>query len=191
MTTTTVQTKRASTLTRPPVATSKLEGASMSQLVKVLRHALPAELKAHGGQLPRSDVNAVAEALARQVAGLVLNAGVSKERKTPTPATGDWITTQEAANRCGFSRPFVATLLDSGAYKGRVTRTPGGHRKVLAGEFEALMAQASADAPKTLTQARQAVDLTRLDAGKAVSGTARKQSRDRARALAKKLGMTA
>ena len=45
-----------------------------------------------------------------------------------------------AANRCGFSRPFVAALLDSGTYTGKVHRTAGGHRKVLASEFEALVA---------------------------------------------------
>ncbi|MDD2609901.1 MAG: hypothetical protein PHX60_09455 [Giesbergeria sp.] len=96
----------------------------------------------------------------------------------------EWITTQEAANRCGFSRPFVAALLDSGAYRGKVQRTPGGHRKVLASEFQALITQASA-------QARQAVDLTRLDEASSTPTPARKQSRARAQALAKKLGIAA
>jgi hypothetical protein len=82
-------------------------------------------------------------------------------------------------------------LLDSGAYKGQVIRASGGHRKVLASEFEAMMTQASAKAPKTLTEARKAVDLTRLDAAKAVPSTARNQSSARARALAKKLGLPA
>lgn len=68
---------------------------------------------------------------------------------------------------------------------------PGRKLIELSHEFEELTAQASADASKTLARARKAVDLTRLDAGKGVSGTARKQSRDRARALATKLGLTA
>lgn len=181
--------KSASTGKRPAAVKAKAEGVSMSQLVKVLRTVLPAELKAHGGQLPSTEVDAVADALARQVVGLVVYPATPKERKAL--ATEDWISTQEAANRCGFSRPFVTSLLDSGAYKGRVSRTTGGHRKVLASEFEALMAQASANAPKTLAQARKAVDLTRLDEGAAAAGTARNQSRARARALAKKLGLSA
>lgn len=96
-----------------------------------------------------------------------------------------WISTQEAARRGGFTEPFVAAMLDSGCYPGDVLRTPDGHCKVLASEFETLMAQASAKAPKTLVQARKAVDLTRLDEGTAVPGAARQQSRDRARLLAK------
>lgn len=103
----------------------------------------------------------------------------------------EWITTQEAANRCGVSRPFVAMLLDSGAYEGQVSRTSGGHRKVLASEFKRLMIQATAKAPKTLPDARMAVDLSRLDEAKAVPSAARKQSRARARALAKTLGLSA
>ena len=161
----------------------------MSQLVKVLGVVLPVELKSHGGRLPLSEVNAVADALAREVAGLVLQPGAPKERQAP--AAQEWITTQEAANRCGFSRPFVTMLLDSGAYKGRLSRTTGGHRKVLASEFGALMAQASANAPRTLAQARKAVDLTRLDESAAVATTERSRSRARARSLAKRLGLSA
>lgn len=102
-----------------------------------------------------------------------------------------WISTQEAAKRCGFSRPFVAAMLDSGSYPGKVRRMPGGHRQVLASEFEALAAKALAKAPKTLTDARMAVDLSRLDGAKAVPSAARKQSRARAQALAKTLGLSA
>ena len=103
----------------------------------------------------------------------------------------DWISTQEAANRCGFSRPFVAALLDSGTYAGKVHRTAGGHRKVLANEFEALVAKASAIATKTSAQARKAVDLRALDDVPATPRKARKQSKLRAGALAKKLGLAA
>lgn len=191
MTTATASTKSTSAAKRPAVVKAKAEGVSMSQLVKVLRVVLPVELKSHGGRLPLSEVNAVADALAREVAGLVLQPGAPKERQAPAPAAQEWITTQEAANRCGFSRPFVTMLLDSGAYKGRVSRTTGGHRKVLASEFEALMAQASANAPRTLAQARKAVDLTRLDESAAVATTERSRSRARARSLAKRLGLSA
>ena len=191
MSTMTAPNKPTSAAKRPGAAAVQPDGVSMSQLIDALRQALPAQLKAHGGNLPTKEVDAVADALARQVAELVVSPGVKQVRKTSVRPQEEWITTQEAANRCGFSRPFVATLLDSGAYKGKVTRTSGGHRKVLASEFEALMAEASAHAPKTLPEARKAVDLTHLDESKAVPSKARKQSRERARALAKKLGLSA
>ncbi|MBP7544021.1 MAG: hypothetical protein KA749_00735 [Acidovorax sp.] len=164
----------------------------LHQYASVLRNALPVELKAHGAELPMAEIDAMADALARQIAELVDTSAVSKPRKAQALAQEEWITTQEAANRSGFSRPFVAALLDSGAYKGRVNRTAGGHRKVLASEFEALMAKASAEAPKTLAQARKAVDLTpQQDNVQGVPLTERKRSRARAQALAKKLGINA
>lgn len=163
----------------------------LQQYSTVLRNALAVELKAHGAELPMADIDAMADALARRIAKLVDVSAVSKPRKAQALAQDEWITTQEAANRSGFSRPFVVALLDSGAYKGRVNRTDGGHRKVLAGEFEMLMAKASAEAPKTLAQARKAVDLTQQqDSAHAVTLTERKRSRARAQALGKKLGIT-
>lgn len=157
---------------------------SFQVFLSVLRKALPAELKAHGAALPKKDVEAMAEALARQVTRLAVALPTPpKGRKASGASKGEWISTQEAANRCGFSRPFVAALLDSGAYNGQVNRTPGGHRKVLAGEFEALMAQAATDAPRTLAQARQSVDLTRLDQESETPRPARKQSRARAQTI--------
>lgn len=183
--------KLGQTAKQPSAGQAQSARASvLQQYASVLRNALPVELKAHGAELPMADIDAMADALARQIAKLVDTSAVSKLRKAQALAQEEWITTQEAANRCGFSRPFVAALLDSGAYKGRVNRTAGGHRKVLAGEFEALMAKASAEAPKTLAQARKAVDLKpQQDNAQGVPLTERKRSRARAQALAKKLGI--
>ena len=128
-----------------------------------LRLALPRELKARGAALSGVDMDALAESLARKLAKLA-DVAVGKERaQGKSLPSGEWISTQEAANRCGFSRPFVAALLDSGTYTGKVHRTGGGHRRVLASEFEALVAQACANAPKVLSQARKAVDSPQLD----------------------------
>lgn len=82
-------------------------------------------------------------------------------------------------------------MLDSGTYTGKVFRTAGGHSKVMASEFEALLAKASVAAPKTLAQARKAVDLTRLDEASATPRKERKQSRNQETGLAKKLGLLA
>ena len=156
-----------------------------------LRLALPRELKARGAALSDVDMDALAESLARKLAKLA-DVAVGKERaQGKSLPSGEWISTQEAANRCGYSRPFVAALLDSGTYTGKVHRTGGGHRRVLASEFEALVAQACANAPKALAQARKAVDLKPLDGGPATPRTERKQSNVRATALAHKLGLSA
>lgn len=176
----------------PKKRTGGDQGVSFqARCASALRLALPAELKAHGTVMPAVDVEAMAEALARQVAKLADVPAVKRPGKAPAQAVNDWISTQEAANRCGFSRPFVAALLDSGTYTGKVHRTAGGHRKVLATEFEALVAKAFAAAPKTLAQARKAVELKRLDGGPAMPRTVRKQSKVRATALAHKLGLSA
>ena len=186
----TYQAKYGQTTKLPSYSQARV-GASLQQFALVLRKALPVELKAHGAELPAADVDAMADSLASQLSKLVDTPAVSKPRKAQPSPQREWISTQEAANRCGFSRPFVAALLDSGAYKGQVNRTAGGHRKVLASEFEALVAEASAQAPKTLAQARKAVDLTPQHTTEVVPGTERKRSRARAQALAKKLGIAA
>lgn len=149
------QLSKGSTMRRSSDVVSAFEARCTS----ALRVALPKELKAHGAVMPAVDVEAIAQSLARRVAKL---ADAPRGKASVQPAN-EWISTQEAANRCGFSRPFVAALLDSGTYTGKVHRTAGGHRKVLASEFEALVAKASAAAPKNLAQARKAVDLSLLD----------------------------
>lgn len=170
---------------------AKAAPSSRARYAAALRAALPAELRAHGAALPSVDIDAIAESLARQLVQLANESSGKQGVKAQANPKGEWISTQEAADRCGFSRPFVAALLDSGSYQGKVHRTPGGHRKVLASEFETLVAKASAQAPKTLAQVRKAVDLTHQDSAEAVPSTQRRQSRVRAQALAKKLGITA
>ncbi len=189
------QTGRAQPRQLPKVSTmrrsSDAASAFEARCTSALRAALPKELKAHGAVMPAVDVEAIAQSLARRVARLADAPGGKAQGKAQVPPASEWISTQEAANRCGFSRPFVAALLDSGTYTGKVHRTAGGHRKVLASEFEALVAKASAAAPKTLAQARKAVDLTRLNEAPAAPRKERKQSKARATALARKLGLSA
>lgn len=180
------QLPKGSTMRRSSDAVSTFEARCTSALLA----ALPKELEAHGAVMPAVDVEAIAQSLARRVAKLADAPRGQGPGKTPVQAASEWISTQEAANRCGFSRPFVAALLDSGAYTGKVHRTAGGHRKVLASEFEALVAKAFAAAPKTLAKARQAVDLTRLNEAPAAPRKVRNQSKARATQLARKLGLS-
>ncbi len=170
----------------PKLAGSGAAGNAMqSRYASVLRAALPAALKAHGAVLPPVSMDAMADSLARKVFKLVGFSPLQQVQASPPKADKVWISTQEAANRCGFSRPFVAALLDSGAYTGKVQRSAGGHRKVLASEFDALLAHACVGAPVTLVQARKAVNLDRLDDAPRVPRAERLQSRARADALAK------
>lgn len=48
----------------------------------------------------------------------------------------EWLTTEEAARKSGYSRPFIAALLDNPGFGGRVTKTEKGHRRVHSGDFE-------------------------------------------------------
>lgn len=176
----------------PKQAGLGMAGAALqNRYASVLRAALPAALKAHGAVLPPISMDAMADSLARKVFKLVGFSPSQQEQASPPKPDKVWISTQEAAKRCGFSRPFVAALLDSGAYLGKVQRSAGGHRKVLASEFDALLAQALSSAPATLAQARKAVDVDRLDDAPRVSRAERTQSKARADALAKKLGLRA
>ena len=86
--------------------------------------------------------------------------------------------------------------LDASGIRGRIARLDGVLDQVLKQHaypsvIEALVAEASAQAPKTLAQARKAVDLTPQHTTEVVPGTERKRSRARAQALAKKLGIAA
>lgn len=47
------------------------------------------------------------------------------------PKKDVWISTEKAAEKMGFSRPYVVALLDSDDFKGSVVRKDGGHRRVL------------------------------------------------------------
>jgi hypothetical protein len=48
----------------------------------------------------------------------------------------EWLTTEPAARRSGFSRPFIAALLDSTSFEGRVFKSEKGHRRVNAKDFQ-------------------------------------------------------
>lgn len=53
----------------------------------------------------------------------------------------EWLTTEEAARLSGFSRPFIAALLDGSGYAGRVIRSEKGHRRVHAADFRQWLAK--------------------------------------------------
>lgn len=148
-----------------------------------LRDALPGALQRLGAQLDAAAV----EGLATSLADRVVRRMQAEATIAPTP---EWISTQEAANRCGFSRPFVAALLDSGTYEGQIHRTPvGGHRKVRADEFAAFIAKTAPLAPASLPEARQSAVVSEPQPSEPPSAPERAASRVRATALAKKLGL--
>lgn len=44
----------------------------------------------------------------------------------------EWLTTEEAAAKMGFSRPYATAIFDSRDFNGKVQRSTGGHRRILA-----------------------------------------------------------
>jgi hypothetical protein len=101
----------------------------------------------------------------------------------------EWLTTQEAAKLSGFSRPFIAALLDSATYTGTVNRTEKGHRRILASDFHQWLSKLRTnDLPSTVADLRTGVLLepeTREEtaAEKKVRLKLRKQALETARDL--------
>lgn len=56
------------------------------------------------------------------------------------PAHGEsqdkWLTTAEAAELIGFSRPYMTAILDSKDFAGKVQKSSGGHRRVRASDVK-------------------------------------------------------
>lgn len=78
----TYQSKLGQTAKQPSACQAQSARASvLQQYSSVLRNALPVELKAHGADLPMAEIDAMADALARQIAKLVDTSPVSKSRK--------------------------------------------------------------------------------------------------------------
>lgn len=56
-------------------------------------------------------------------------AGITAPVSAPVQAAADLISTAEAADLLGYSRPYVAMLIDQHQLEG-ATKSPGGHRRV-------------------------------------------------------------
>lgn len=62
----------------------------------------------------------------------------------------DWITPGAAASLMGFSRPYVAALIDAGEFGEQAAlKSPGGHRRVLRSAVERWMKERGAIAPQS------------------------------------------
>lgn len=103
----------------------------------------------------------------------------------------EWLTTEEAAQLSGFSRPFIAALLDGPTYTGTVNRTQKGHRRVLASDFRQWLKQLGAsERPLTVADVRRGVrQETAIEAETAAEKKDRLKSRKRALDLARSLGI--
>ena len=157
-----------------------------------MRAALPAALAKSGAKLDKATLDSLALDLGKRIARKRrLSVRRVRPRHKTLPGSNEWISTQGAADLSGFSRPFVAALLDSGAYDGEIHRTPkGGHRKVKADEFKAWLAKSSkTHVPKTVEQARAEAVLSPIVGDGAPDKASRAESRSRAAALAKRLGI--
>ena len=98
-----------------------------------------------------------AQAMSRKIAGRMISnvqfletigqLAIKKEK--------EWLTTEEAAQLSGFSRPFIAALIDGPTYTGKVTRTEKGHRRVQAADFSQWLAKMGGSSrPSTVADVR-------------------------------------
>lgn len=60
-----------------------------------------------------------------------------------------WLTTPEAAEMMGFSRPYMTALLDSKDFAGKVHKSTGGHRRVLRSDVQDWMVKHGVNFPLT------------------------------------------
>ncbi len=103
----------------------------------------------------------------------------------------EWLTTEEAAQLSGFSRPFIAALLDGPTYTGTVTRTEKGHRRVLASDFRQWLKKTGGK-PRRLTVADVRTGFKPepgIGPETAAEKNIRLKSRQRAVGLARSLGI--
>ena len=59
-----------------------------------------------------------------------------KDNSENPSAQSEWLKTEEAATLMGFSRPYVAALIDAGEFGADAAKTSGGHRRVRASAVE-------------------------------------------------------
>jgi hypothetical protein len=181
--------------TRPSTDSSPAVAVDAAVYASALRAELPGALARSGARLDKASMERLASHLSERLARNAKLAALASAAAHEAKAAGredPWISTQVAADQSGFSRPFIAALLDSGAYDGEIHRSPrGGHRKVRASEFQAWLARHAdkADAPRTLAQVRAQTTRTPPPRTPAPDSGARAASRARASALAKRLGI--
>lgn len=162
-------------------------------LAVVIRGELSTALspeQTRGTRLSRSAITALSLTIASRVMaseGLLETLG-----KFAPQEQSEWLTTEDAAQRSGFSRPFIAALLDSPSFEGRVSKTEKGHRRVDARDFQRWLEKSRpSDLPSDVASARsgprdeEPTPLEETPAEKAGRIAARK----RALAAAKALGI--
>lgn len=67
----------------------------------------------------------------------------------------EWLTTEEAAAKMGFSRPYATAIFDSTDFFGKVQKSAGGHRRILASAVKDWMVSHGVNFP--LSKADQAL----------------------------------
>ncbi|KNH08585.1 hypothetical protein BRCH_01709 [Candidatus Burkholderia brachyanthoides] len=107
------------------------------RVIKFLSEVIDAELTAAWKSMECgptiNDIHDLSKVLALKI---VESDDVASALSATSDSKLKWISTEEAAKKSGFSRPFIAAAIDSGVYSGRVNKTPKGHRRVLSGEFD-------------------------------------------------------
>lgn len=175
------------TISQRQKAKKDLAGLLSGELSSFL--SSPEQMRGH--PVSRQDVLALSQMLAERI--IASQAILEKVAEFAPPKEKEWLTTEEAAQKSGLSRPFIAALLDGPLFEGRVMRTPKGHRRVAAKDFELWMEKnhRAAYVPTTLSEARsgprddEPAPLVETDDER----TQRKSARARSLALARGMGL--
>ena len=122
-------------------ARARVENAIATQLSSIAAAASLAEMSAKA--VEAFDAAVLSQSIMERLLGdpdtvQGLRVLVADEK---APQEKEWITSQEAATRMGFSRPYVVALLDSAEFEGKVLKRAGGHRRVLASSVAEWMNQ--------------------------------------------------
>ena len=129
-----------------------------SKIRKSLQDMIAIELSAalHPVSRPRARIpgQKSTQEISKEIAGRMIGNVQFMETigQLATKQEKDWLTTEEAAQLSGFSRPFIAALLDGPTYTGTVTRTEKGHRRVLTADFRQWLKKIGSN-PQRLTVA--------------------------------------
>jgi hypothetical protein len=138
------------TLSQREKAKKDLVGVISGELSTVLSSAE----KMLGHPMNRQTVSALSRKLAERM--IANERFLERVAELAPPKGKEWLTTEEAAQRSGLSRPFIAALLDGPLFEGRVLKTEKGHRRVAGSDFQLWMerSQRPVNLPATLSEAR-------------------------------------
>jgi excisionase family DNA binding protein len=130
------------------------------ELTTKIADSLSQSLKGSGAVAPRAFAaldtasRAIVEDLLTDRESVVALTALLEAAAVVSEAGGDpWLKTEGAAKKMGFSRPYVAALIDAGEFGAGASKTGNGHRRVKASAVEKWLRDHEVS-PERMAQAR-------------------------------------